>query len=96
MAWGNTQLGHCDDSIKIDCGNWCIVDPGKCPGKQFYWHAMEKYISCSPCDNTRSLPALRKAECPAEDKDTGNGSPRLIGAGIGLLAAGIYWSLLLF
>ena len=43
-----------------------------------------KWVSCAPCDNTRSRPPLKTAECSI------SGSPDAIGLSIGLLAAGIY------
>ena len=43
-----------------------------------------KWASCAPCDNTRSRPPLKTAEC------SNSGSPDAIGLSAGLLVAGIY------
>jgi len=86
VAWKNQRIGSCDDGTSISCGNWCFVGPS-CLQK-FWMSWAGKWVSCTPCDNTRSPPPLKTAECPI------SGSPDAIGLSVGLLAAGFLVALI--
>jgi len=86
VAWKNQRIGSCDDGTSISCGNWCFVGPS-CTQK-FWMSWAGKWVSCTPCDNTRSPPPLKTAECSV------SGSPDAIGLSVGLLAAGFLVALI--
>ena len=89
--------GVCEWRGTTRCGSFCFVDAGTCHDQFRLGYGLFEnygYASCAPCTQAtgwRKQP-LKEAECPAKD----SGSPNLVGTGIGLLAAGNYWSLSLF
>ena len=90
--------GACDSDWRMSCGSFCFIEKGTCKD-EVHLHGLEEYgfASCTPCSQRSNTAPLKEAECPSDTFTThGNGSPILIGRGFGLIAAGIYRSLLLF